>query len=57
MSEDELIKRLRSENERMQDLLDRRPAMNAGLVEAYAAWTRLCYLSDMAAKSQDAEVH
>lgn len=57
MDKDQLIAHLRSENERMRDLLDRRPALNAGLVEAYMAWTRLCYLSDMAARPEEAEVH
>jgi hypothetical protein len=57
MSEAEELKHLRSENERMRDLLDRRPALNAGLVEAYVRWTELCYVSDMAAKPHDAEVH
>lgn len=36
----------RSEAARLQDLMDRRPAINAGLVEAYIRWTALCYQSD-----------
>ena len=49
---------LRSEVERLQDLLDRRPAINAGLVESYIEWTRLVYASDIAAAGRlDAEVH
>ena len=51
------LEHLRSENERMSDLLNRRPALNAGLVDAYTRWTRLCYISDMAAKPVDADVH
>lgn len=57
MTTEQLMKQLRSENERMRDLLDRRPAINAGLLETYIRWTRLCYLSDMTAKPEDAEVH
>lgn len=49
---------LRSDNERMRDLLNRRPALNAGLYEAYITWNRLCYISDMAfAGLGDSEVH
>lgn len=51
------LQQLRSENERMRDLLDRRPALNMGLIAAYERWTRLCYISDMSARPQDAEVH
>lgn len=52
------IEWLRSENARLQDLLDRRPALNDGLAEAYFEWTRLCYASDMAvAGLKDAVVH
>lgn len=40
---------LRSENARLRGLLDRRPAINQGLVEDYIRWTTLCYESDAAA--------
>lgn len=39
---------LRSDNERMRDLLDRRPAVNAGLASAYTVWNGLVYTSDRA---------
>lgn len=52
------IEHLRSENARLQDLLDRRPAINAGLVETYVAWTRLVYMSDAAVAGREfSEVH
>lgn len=55
MSEIEI---LRADNERMRDLLDRRPALNAGLYESYVAWTRLCYISDATfAGLGESEVH
>jgi hypothetical protein len=42
---------LTEENERMRTLLDHRPALNAGLVEAYMTWTAQVYASDHAAFS------
>lgn len=38
---------LRSEYQRMRDLLDRRPALNEGLFEAYEEWTAEVYASDI----------
>lgn len=38
---------LLNDNARMRDLLDRRPAVNAGLIESYLRWTQLVYQSDM----------
>jgi hypothetical protein len=49
------IEYLRSEYERLQDLMDRRPAINAGIVEAYIKWTALCYQSDAVAARWVAE--
>lgn len=49
---------LRSDNERMRDLLDRRPGLNAGLYEAYVQWNSLCYTSDaIFAGMNGSEVH
>ena len=56
MMRDEL-KTKASECERMRDLLDRRPAINVGLVDAYVKWTRLVYVSDMAVKPQHVQEH
>jgi hypothetical protein len=44
---------LTEENERMRTLLDHRPAVNAGLVEAYMTWTAQVYVSDHAAFSEE----
>ncbi|MES2973399.1 MAG: hypothetical protein V4757_07310 [Pseudomonadota bacterium] len=44
----DVIERLQHDNARMRDLLDRRPAMNTGLVEAFVKWTALVYASDIA---------
>ena len=46
-AEQEILE-LQMEVQRLQDLLDRRPAMNAGLLEAYAKWTAEVYGSDIA---------
>lgn len=52
------VEHLRSENARLQDLLDRRPAMNEGLVDAYALWSTLVYRSDAAVAGREhSEVH
>lgn len=45
---------LGNENWRMRELLNKRPALNAGTLEAYAAWTGEVYASDMALKSDEA---
>jgi len=45
---DLIIVELEVEINRLQDLLDRRPAMNAGLQESYARWTAEVYASDIA---------
>lgn len=50
------IEHLRSENARLQDLLDRRPAMNEGLPEAYVLWSTLVYRSDALSGRWVAEV-
>jgi hypothetical protein len=41
------LQELRQEVARLQDLLDRRPALNSGLVEAYINWTAEVYSSDL----------
>lgn len=53
MNRDQQLETLRSdyvslvnEYKRLRDLLDCRPAMNAGLTEAYAKWTAAVYMSD-----------
>ena len=40
---------LTEEVQRLRHLLDTRPAMNAGLTEAYVEWTASVYASDMVA--------
>ncbi len=40
--------KLMAEVERLQGVLDSRPAINAGLEEAYTNWSRLVYSADMA---------
>lgn len=47
-----------ADRKRLRDLLDRRPAINAGLDEAFQSWTSEVYASDMMAhmpSSDDAE--
>jgi hypothetical protein len=46
-----------AECRRLRDLLDRRPAMNAGLLEAYAQWTSEVYASDMGMLPKPGEAH
>lgn len=48
MTADQEIQHLRSENERLRDLMNRRPAYNAGLVANYVHWSALVYASDQA---------
>jgi hypothetical protein len=55
--EQQEIQELRDEVARLQDLLDRRPAMNAGLLEAYAAWTTEVYASDIGYTSEGETTH
>lgn len=43
------VRALIAEVRRMRALLDNRPALNAGLVEAYHHWTAGVYESDMSA--------
>ena len=38
---------LRAERDRLQLILDSRPAINTGLLEAYIEWTQGVYLADM----------
>lgn len=38
---------LQMENERLQRILDSRPAINAGLVEAYIEWSQGIYQCDV----------
>lgn len=38
-----------AERDRLRELLNRRPALNAGTLEAYAAWTAEVYASDACA--------
>lgn len=44
---------LRAENERLRSLLDNRPAINAGIVEAYIKWTNQVYASGLAKSPAD----
>ena len=37
---------LRAERDRLQLILDSRPAINTGLLEAYIEWTQGVYLAD-----------
>lgn len=39
-----------SERDRLRNLLDCRPALNSGVIEAYAKWTGVVYDSDAARK-------
>ena len=45
---------LGNENWRMRELLNKRPALNAGTLEAYVAWTGEVYASDMGLKPDEA---
>jgi len=38
---------LKAERDRLQSILDSRPAINTGLLEAYIEWTQGVYLADM----------
>jgi len=38
---------LRAERDRLQLILDSRPAINTGLLEAYIEWTQGVYLADI----------
>jgi len=38
---------LKAERDRLQLILDSRPAINTGLLEAYIEWTQGVYLADM----------
>lgn len=42
-----LMGRLKADRDRLQRLLDSRPAINAGLPETYIAWSRQVYESDI----------
>lgn len=54
---DEMIYELEIEVNRLQDLLDRRPAMNANIIEEYARWTALVYASDIAFDHEGETAH
>ncbi len=43
-----IVVSLRSEIARLQSIIDSRPAINAGLAEAYAAWSSGIYESEIA---------
>lgn len=45
---------LGEEARRMRELLDKRPALNVGTLEAYAAWTSDVYASDIGRKPEGA---
>jgi hypothetical protein len=47
------VQELQQELKRLRDLLDRRPALNSGLVEAYVKWTTEVYSSDLGGRSAD----
>ena len=61
MTQDQYMAKLVSENERMKDLLVRRPAVNSGLIEAYIQWNVLVYISDRTANEMysrmESEIH
>ena len=37
------LRRLHAENERLRDLIMRRPALNVGILHAYVKWNAECY--------------
>jgi hypothetical protein len=54
---DLMIVELEVEVNRLQDLLDRRPAMNEGLFEAYSVWTAEVYASDISFITEGETAH
>ena len=43
----DLISALAAENQRLQRVIDSRPAINAGLPETYVAWSQSIYAMEM----------
>jgi hypothetical protein len=46
------LRRVTEERDRLQRIIDSRPAINAGLPETYIAWSRSIYALDIANASE-----